>query len=64
MAMDEVLETTELLVSILQELDVKTLLPVCRVSRRWLSTIEPSPELQENLYYRNRPNSCEDSRYP
>jgi hypothetical protein len=61
--MNAVLGTAELLVGILQELDVKTLLLARRVSQQWLHAIESSPELQENLYYKHRPNMCEHARY-
>jgi hypothetical protein len=47
MAMNAVLGTAELLVSILQELDIKTLLLARRVSQQWLHAIElqKSPKL-------------------
>jgi hypothetical protein len=63
MAMNAVLGTAEPLVSILQELDVKTLLLARRVSRQWLDTVQSSPELQEILYYRHRPKAREDTQY-
>jgi hypothetical protein len=63
MAMNAVLDTAELLVGILQELDIQTLQLARRVSRKWLDTVRSSPELQESLYYKNRPNSREDPRY-
>jgi hypothetical protein len=63
MAMNAVLGTAELLLGILQDLDIKTLLLARRVSRKWLNAVQSSPELQESLYYQNRPNSREDPRY-
>lgn len=63
MATSATLGTAELLASILQELDIKTLLLARRVSRQWFDVIKSSPDLQEKLYYLHRPNKCEDTRY-
>jgi hypothetical protein len=63
MAMNVVLGTAELLISILQELDIKTLLLARRVSQQWLETVQSSPDLQEILYYKHRPKAREDTRY-
>jgi hypothetical protein len=63
MAMNAALGTAELLASILQELDFKTLLLAQRVSQQWRTVIQSSPELQEKLFYIHRPKPCEDKRY-
>jgi len=63
MAMNATLGTAELLASILQELDFKTLLLVQRVSQQWRTVIQSSPELQEKLFYIHRPKPYEDKRY-
>ncbi|KAI0390983.1 hypothetical protein F5Y17DRAFT_471181 [Xylariaceae sp. FL0594] len=53
---DSVLQTTELLENILEQLDIRTLLTSAqRVSRRWQGVIKQSPRLQEALFFRPAP---------